>query len=164
MTVNPYLCSDGVLPFLKAAEKYDKAIFALDKTSNPSSGELQDLDCGGMPLYMRTAALIGGWNRQSGGRCGAVVGATYPEQLRELRAALPDAFFLVPGYGAQGGKASDIAGAYDKNGGGVIVNSSRGLMCAYKNRAAEVEKDHAAFERCTREAVEKMRDELLAAR
>lgn len=157
VTVNPYLGSDGVLPFIKAAEKYNKAIFALVKTSNPSSGELQDLDCSGTPVYMRAAALTAVWN--ASGRCGIVAGATYPAQLAELRNALPDSFFLVPGYGAQGGKAEDIAAAYDKNGGGVIVNSSRGLMCAYMGKS-----DGRDFADHTRAAVIAMRDELNAFR
>lgn len=157
VTVNPYLGSDGVLPFIKAAEKYDRAIFALVKTSNPSSGELQDTDCGGAPLYMRVAALTAGWNRS--GRCGIVAGATYPAQLDELRRALPDAFFLVPGYGAQGGRAVDIARAYDRNGSGVIVNSSRGLMCAWMGGS-----DGLDFADRTRAAVTAMRDDLNAAK
>ena len=158
VTVNPYLGSDGVLPFINAAEKYDRAIFALVKTSNPSSGELQDKDSGGKPLYMHVAALTADWNRF--GRCGIVAGATYPAQLAELRAALPDTMFLIPGYGAQGGRAEDIAPAYDKNGGGVIVNSSRGLMCAYKQGKS----DGRDFADHTRAAVIAMRDDLMAHR
>jgi orotidine-5'-phosphate decarboxylase len=157
VTVNPYLGSDGVLPFIKAAEKYDRAVFVLVKTSNPSSGELQDADCGGEPLYMRVAKLAAEWNRT--GRCGIVAGATYPAELCELRRALPDTFFLVPGYGAQGGRAEDIDLAYDSSGGGVIVNSSRGLMCAWKSGG-----DGRDFADRTRAAVIAMRDDLNAAR
>lgn len=157
VTVNPYLGGDGVLPFIRAADKYDRAVFALVKTSNPSSGELQDLDCSGVPVYMRVAALTAGWN--ASGRCGIVAGATYPAQLAELRRTLPDSFFLVPGYGAQGGKAADIAAAYDKNGGGVIVNSSRGLMCAWMGKG-----DGRDFADRTRAAVSAMRGELVAFR
>lgn len=157
VTVNPYLGSDGVLPFIKAAEEYDRAVLVLVKTSNPSSGELQDADCGGEPLYMRVAKLASEWNRT--GRCGIVAGATYPAQLGELRRALPDVFFLVPGYGAQGGRAEDIALAYDSSGGGVIVNSSRGLMCAWKNGG-----DGRDFADRTRAAVIAMRNDLNAAR
>lgn len=154
VTVNPYLGSDGVMPFIKAADKYDKAVFALVKTSNPSSGELQDLDCAGEPLYMRVAALTEKWNVS--GRCGIVAGATYPSQLTELRRALPSSFFLVPGYGAQGGKAEDVALAVDSAGGGVIVNSSRGLMCAWMNEGG----DGKDFADRTRAAVIAMRDDL----
>jgi orotidine-5'-phosphate decarboxylase len=158
VTVNPYLGSDSVLPFIKAAEKYDRAVFVLVKTSNPSSGELQDVDCGGEPLYMRVAKLAAEWN--STGRCGIVAGATYPAQLAQLRQALSDAFFLVPGYGAQGGRAEDLTNAYDSSGGGVIVNSSRGLMCAWMKGAG----DGRDFADRTREAVIKMRDDLNSAR
>jgi len=157
VTVNPYLGSDGVMPFIKAAAKYNKAVFVLVKTSNPSSGELQDTDCGGRPLYMRVAELAKKWNAT--GRCGIVAGATYPAQLAELRCELPEMFFLVPGYGAQGGKAEDVALAADERGEGVIVNSSRGLMCAWMAAGG----DGRDFAKLTREAAEKMRDELSAA-
>ncbi|MGI6202049.1 MAG: orotidine-5'-phosphate decarboxylase [Eubacteriales bacterium] len=157
VTVNPYLGSDGVLPFIKAAEKYDKAVFALVKTSNPSSGELQDIDCGGEPLYMRVAKLTAKWN--STGRCGIVAGATYPAQLAELRRELPSSFFLVPGYGAQGGKAKDVALACDESGGRVIVNSSRGLICAWMADGG----DGRDFADRTRAAVIAMRDDLNSA-
>ena len=160
ITVNPYLGSDGVLPFTRMAVKNNKDIFVLVKTSNKSSGELQDIDAGGEPLYRRTAALVREWGDTAGGfgynRCGAVVGATYPAQIAELRAFMPETFFLIPGYGAQGGKAADIAAAFDKHGLGAIVNSSRGLMCAYQ-KAGDDGKDYQKY---TREAVIAMRDDL----
>ncbi|MEA4832116.1 MAG: orotidine-5'-phosphate decarboxylase [Oscillospiraceae bacterium] len=141
LTVNPYLGSDGIKPFLNDCNENGKMIFALVKTSNPSSGELQDIETEyngeKMPLYMRCAMLVKEWanqTRKSGGyrAVGAVAGATYPEQLKEIRDVLPGVFLLVPGYGAQGAKGEDIAGAFDKNGLGAVVNSSRGLICAYK--------------------------------
>ncbi len=137
VTVNPYLGTDGLKPFVKDAEAYDKDIFILVKTSNPSSGELQDLKIDGTPIYEKTAAIVDMLGKDNIGkygynRVGAVVGATYPEQIKELRAVMPNTFFLIPGYGAQGGKAEDCALAFDKNGLGGIVNSSRGIMCAYK--------------------------------
>lgn len=137
VTVNPYLGTDGLKPFVKDAKEHDKDIFILVKTSNPSSGELQDLKIDGTPLYEKTAAIVNELGRDNIGqygynKIGAVVGATYPEQIKRLREVMPNTFFLIPGYGAQGGKAEDCALAFDKNGLGGIVNSSRGIMCAYK--------------------------------
>jgi orotidine-5'-phosphate decarboxylase len=157
MTVNPYLGSDGITPFLVDG----KTIFVLVKTSNPSSGELQDRDMEGKPLYRAVADLVLKHGKDRIGKygyseVGAVIGATYPEQLVELRAAMPQTFFLVPGYGAQGGGAADVAAAFDKNGFGAIVNSSRGIMAAWQKEGAS-EKDFAAAAR--REAL-RMRDDL----
>lgn len=137
VTVNPYLGTDGIAPFIADCKKYDKAIFALVKTSNPSSGELQDLTSDGRHIYERVAELANTWNMdtigESGyGAVGAVVGATYPEQAEVLRKLIPQSYFLVPGYGAQGGKAKDVAKSFNSDGLGAIVNSSRGIMCAYK--------------------------------
>ncbi len=137
LTVNGYLGSDGILPLVDICNKKDGAIFVLAKTSNPSSGELQNqsLD-GGETIYLHMGKMCEGWGKNITGKygysgVGAVVGATYPQQLKELREELKNTFFLVPGYGAQGGTAQDIAGAFDKNGLGAIVNSSRGIMCAW---------------------------------
>ncbi len=137
ITVNPYLGTDGLKPFVKDCNEHDKDIFILVKTSNPSSGELQDLLIDGTPIYEKTAAIVRELGADSIGeygynRVGAVTGATYPEQISRLREVMPNTFFLIPGYGAQGGKAEDCALAFDKNGLGGIVNSSRGIMCAYK--------------------------------
>ncbi|MDD9953499.1 MAG: orotidine-5'-phosphate decarboxylase [Candidatus Woesearchaeota archaeon] len=118
LTVTPYLGSDGIKPFTDRGE-----VFLLVKTSNPSSGELQDLDVGEKKLYAHVAELVNKHN------CNAVVGATYPEQAAELRELMPDAIFLVPGYGAQGGGAKDVLPCF-KNGQGAIVNSSRGIIHA----------------------------------
>ena len=138
VTVNPYLGIDGVKPFIEDCKKYNKGIFVLVKTSNPSSGELQDLKLeDGKTIYAKVAELVNSWGEELIGEYGyssisSVVGATYREQLEELRKIMPHSYFLIPGYGAQGGKAEDIALGFE-NGIGGIVNSSRGLMCAYKS-------------------------------
>ena len=142
LTVNPYLGSDGILPFVEDCKTYDKGIFALVKTSNPSSGELQDLVIDGKPLYEKVAELVSGWGADNVGEygysaVGAVVGATYPQQAKRLRAVMPHTYFLVPGYGAQGAGADDVAVSFDKEGLGAIVNSSRAIMCAYKKTGDE---------------------------
>jgi len=138
LTVNGYLGTDGIAPLLKICKEQDKGIFVLAKTSNPSSGELQDLMIGDKTVYETMAALCETWGEALPGSygytgVGAVVGATYPEQLAELRRKFPQLFFLVPGYGAQGGGGASVAPAFDKNGMGAIVNASRSMMCAWKN-------------------------------
>ncbi len=163
LTVNGYLGSDGIKPLLKICSENDKGIFVLVKTSNPSSGELQDRLIDGEPIYEVMGKMCEKWGEELPGvygysGVGAVVGATYPEQIKTLRALLPRTFFLIPGYGAQGATAADIAGAFDKNGLGGIVNSSRGIMCAYqKQRVSE----HEFAEAARREAI-RMRDEIMA--
>jgi len=163
VTVNGYLGSDGIEPFKKYCEESDKSMFVLVKTSNPSSGELQDLRLeNGETIYEHMADMVSCWGESSIGKSGysnigAVVGATYPEQLTELRERMPHAFFLVPGYGAQGATAEDIAGAFDKNGVGAIVNSSRGIMCAYKKSGGS-EQNYA---QAARDEAIRMRDEIL---
>ncbi len=137
VTVNPYLGTDGIAPFVEDCKKYDKSIFALVKTSNPSSGELQDLDNDGKRIFERVAECVNKWNEDTIGKSGygavgAVVGATYPEQAEVLRAMMPKSYFLVPGYGAQGGSAKDVVKSFNSDGLGAIVNSSRGIICAYK--------------------------------
>lgn len=137
VTVNAYLGSDGILPFLDDCRTYDKSIFALVKTSNPSSGELQDLITGDRNLYSAVGDLMARISRDTIGKygfssIGAVAGATYPSDTRALRKRLENTFFLVPGYGAQGGGAEDVAPAFNQYGHGAIVNSSRGIMCAWK--------------------------------
>jgi len=190
LTVNAYLGSDGIRPFLETAVKYDKALFALVKTSNPSAGELQDLeiaenawvnrranagaeteadagasmdktagaDRGVIRVYAAVGDIIEGISRDTVGkygftRAGAVVGATYPEEIEYLRARLKNMFFLVPGYGAQGGSARDAARAFLPNGRGAIVNSSRAIIAAWKKSGG----DYAA---AAREEALRMRDEL----
>lgn len=138
VTVNPYLGTDGITPFVNAAAEADKDIFVLVRTSNPSSSELQMLDLAdGTKVYEHVADLVEGWGAETIGahgysRVGAVVGATHPEEGRALRARMPHTFFLVPGYGAQGGTAADVAGMFDAEGSGAIVNSSRGIIGAWK--------------------------------
>ncbi len=137
MTVNPYLGTDGIKPFTEDCKKYGKSIFVLVKTSNPSSGELQDLISDERRIYERVAECVNDWNEgtigKSGyGAVGAVVGATYPEQAKILRQIMKKSYFLVPGYGAQGGGAMGVKPCFNDDGLGAIVNSSRGIMCAYK--------------------------------
>ena len=137
LTVNPYLGSDGIEPFVEVASRENKGLFVLVRTSNASAGEFQDLIADGKPVYRHVAEHLGRWaagHRGTGGYSlvGAVVGATYPEQLAELRLLLPGVVFLVPGFGAQGGTTADVASAFDEDGLGAIINSSRGLTFAYK--------------------------------
>ncbi len=163
LTVNGYLGTDGIKPLLNICKNRDKGIFVLAKTSNPSSGELQNLEfVGGETVYLHMGKMCEEWGEELPGKygysgVGAVVGATYPEMLTELRGELPKTFFLVPGYGAQGGGANDCKGAFDKNGIGAVVNSSRGIMCAWQRETGIDEKDYAAAAR--REAI-RMRDDL----
>lgn len=136
VTVNPYLGSDGVNPFIDVCKEEKKGIFVLVKTSNPSSGEFQDRLIDGRPLYELVGEKVAEWGSQCMGDdysyVGCVVGATYPEMGKILRKIMPKTYILVPGYGAQGGKASDLAPYFNKDGLGAIVNSSRGIICAYK--------------------------------
>ncbi len=135
-TVNPYLGSDGIVPFTKVCKEEKKGIFILVKTSNPSSGEFQDRLIDGKPLYEHVGAKVDEWGRECMGDdysyVGAVVGATYPEMGAALRKIMPKAYILVPGYGAQGGTGKDLVNFFNKDGLGAIVNSSRGIIAAYK--------------------------------
>ena len=163
LTVNGYLGSDGINPLLEVCARGDKGIFVLVKTSNPSSGELQDLTLAdGRTVYETMGAMCEGWGEALPGKygysgVGAVVGATYPQQLGELRKKLPHTFFLVPGYGAQGGGADDVAPGFDQKGLGAVVNSSRGILCAWQKEGSAPE-DYAQAAR--REAL-RMRDEIV---
>lgn len=136
VTVNPYLGSDGVKPFIKVCQEEKKGIFVLVKTSNPSSGELQDRIADGRPIYELVGEQVAAWGEECMGDTysyiGAVVGATYPEQGRVLRKIMPKAFILVPGYGAQGGKGADLVHFFNRDGLGAIINSSRGIIAAYQ--------------------------------
>ncbi len=166
VTINPYLGIDGVKPFIEDCKKYGKGMFIIDKTSNPSSGELQDLKLeNGRTIYEEVAILIETWGEELVGEYGyssvsSVVGATYPEQLESLRKLAPHTFFLIPGYGAQGGKVEDIALGFDKNGIGGIVNASRSLMCAYKKDQWKEQFSEEEFANATRAEAIRMRDEL----
>lgn len=163
MTVNGYLGTDGVEPLLKLCRENDKGIFVLVKTSNKSSGELQDLKIGDETVYSVMGNMCEQWGKTAPGKLGyssvgAVVGATYPEQLAEMRAKLPNTFFLVPGYGAQGGGAEGVSKAFDANGLGAIVNSSRAIMCAYKKE----ECDEADYARAARRECIRMKEDILS--
>lgn len=135
-TVNPYLGSDGVKPFMEVCKERKKGLFILVKTSNPSSGEFQDQMVGGRPLYELVGEKVAEWGEELMGTdysyIGAVVGATYPEMGKVLRKVMPKSFILVPGYGAQGGKGADLVHFFNEDGLGAIVNSSRGIIAAYK--------------------------------
>ncbi len=139
LTVNGYLGTDGIKPFVDDIKSHDKSIFVLVKTSNPSSGELQNLKLeNGKFIYEQMGELVEKWGEETVGKygysdVGAVVGATHPEEAARLREQLKHTFFLIPGYGAQGGSAEMLKVCFDKNGLGGVVNSSRGILCAYKN-------------------------------
>lgn len=139
VTVNPYLGTDGIKPFVDVCKENDKGLFILVKTSNPSSGEFQDRLIEGRPLYEHMGEKVAEWGADcmSGdySNIGAVVGATYPEQGKILRKLMPKTFILVPGYGAQGGKGADLAHFFNEDGLGAIINSSRGIIAAYKQEA-----------------------------
>ena len=166
VTLSPYMGTDSIKPFVEDCIKYNKGAFVIVKTSNPSSGELQDLKLeSGEEVYTKVAKLVEDWGKDLVGEHGyssisAVVGATYPKQLEDLRKVAPKTFFLIPGYGAQGGKAEDIALGFDKNGIGGIVNSSRGLMCAYKSDKWKDSFKEEEFDKATRQEAIRMRDEL----
>ena len=139
ITVNPYLGTDGVKPFIDVCKEEKKGIFILVKTSNPSSGEFQDRLIDGRPLYEWVGEMVAKWGSGHMGEdysyVGAVVGATYPEMGKALRQIMPKSFILVPGYGAQGGKGADLKHFFHEDGLGAIVNSSRGIIAAYKQEA-----------------------------
>lgn len=165
-TVNPYLGSDGVNPFIKVCKEEKKGIFVLVKTSNPSSGEIQDRpigDEGNRPLYEIIGEQVNKWGQDCMGDdysyVGAVVGATYPEMGKILRSIMPKAYILVPGYGAQGGKGSDLLHFFNEDGLGAIVNSSRGIIAAYQQE--KYSKFSAeAFAEASRQAVIDMREDI----
>lgn len=166
VTVNPYLGTDGILPFVEDCKEYGKGIFILVKTSNKSSGDLQDLITeDGEKIYEKVAKLVNKWGEDLIGKYGyssvsAVVGATYPNELKILRKLMPNSYFLIPGYGAQGGKAEDIALGFDENGLGGIVNASRSLICAYKSDLWKDKYSEEQFAEATRQETIRMRDEL----
>ena len=162
LTVNGYLGSDGIEPLLPTCNEKDKGIFVLVKTSNPSSGELQDQKIGDKSIYETMGAMCEQWgektqNSYGYSRVGAVVGATYPQQLSEMRQKMPHTFFLVPGYGAQGGGANDVAGAFDQNGLGAIVNSSRAILTAWKKAGT----DGKDFAQQARKAALTMKEDIM---
>ena len=164
LTVNPYLGIDGIQPFLTLCEKNGRGIFSLVKTSNQSSGQLQDLLTeNGKPLYQAVAELVSDWGKSTVGACGysavgAVVGATYPQQAALLRKVMPQTIFLVPGYGAQGGDARSVAVNFNPDGLGAVVNASRSIMYAYQSPKWSERYDAASFAEAARaEAVDMSR-------
>lgn len=166
VTVNPYMGTDCVKPFIEDCKKYNKGLFILVKTSNPSSGELQDIKLeSGEEVYTNVAKLVEKWGEELIGEynyssIAAVVGATYPKQLADIRKTAPHTFFLIPGYGAQGGKPEDIALGFDDNGLGGIVNASRSLMCAYKSDRWKNEFEEKDYAKATRAEALRMKEEL----
>lgn len=166
VTVNPYLGSDGVKPFIDVCKEENKGIFVLVKTSNPSSGEFQDRLVDGKPLYELVGKMVDQWGQSHMGDSysyvGAVVGATYPEIGKVLRQLMPKTYILVPGYGAQGGKGSDLVHYFNKDGLGAIVNSSRGIIAAYKQEKY-AKFGAEAFDAASRQAVLDMKEDLLGA-
>ena len=158
-TVNPYLGSDGVNPFIDICKKEKKGLFILVKTSNPSSGEFQDQLINGRPLYELVGEKVAQWGADCMGDeysyIGAVVGATYPEMGKVLRKIMPKSYILVPGYGAQGGKGKDLVHFFNEDGLGAVVNSSRGIIAAYKQEQY-AEFGEANFADASRKAVETM--------
>ena len=158
-TVNPYLGSDGIKPFMEVCKEEKKGLFILVKTSNPSSGEFQDQLINGIPLYEMVGEKVAQWGEECMGDqysyIGAVVGATYPEMGKVLRKVMPKSYILVPGYGAQGGKGADLVHFFNEDGLGAIVNSSRGIIAAYKQeKYAKFGAEH--FGEASRAAVEDM--------
>ncbi len=161
VTINGYMGSDAMTPFLETCRAEDKCFFNLVKTSNPSSGELQDMVAGDRVVYQVMGDLTQRLGKEDIGkygysRAGAVVGATYPSDLRSLRRRLEHTFFLVPGYGAQGGTAEDVRFAFDKYGRGAIVNASRSIMCAWQKTG----RDGQDYQDAARAAAEAMRDDI----
>ena len=173
MTVSPYLGDDSLEPFVRVASDRGAGLFVLVKTSNPGGGLFQDLLADGQPVYRHVARQVEKLAEQTAGQggygaVGAVVGATYPEQLQQLRAEMPHAWFLVPGFGAQGASAGDVAGAFDPQGLGAIVNSSRGIIFAYRREeyAARfgASRWQEAVEAATRTMIDQLRADTPAAR
>ena len=160
-TVNPYLGSDGIEPFIRVCREYDRGIFVLVKTSNPSSGEFQDRQIDGRPLYELVGEQVENWGAQCPDEgctytnVGAVVGATYPQMGEVLRKLMPHTFILVPGYGAQGASGKDLKVFFDRDGLGAIINSSRGIIAAWKQERYAAFGEQA-FAAASREAVKDM--------
>ncbi len=162
LTVNPLFGADGVLPFVKRAAKNGCGVFILLSTSNATSGQVQELICNGRPLYSHLADLIGEWGGDYVGErgysiAGAVVGATFPGRLESLRSMMPHTPFLIPGFGAQGGGVADVTAGFDRRGLGAVVNSSRGLIYAFRNEPYAGKYGEGAYKDAVRAATEDMR-------
>ncbi len=165
ITVNPYMGYDSVKPFEEEMKKFERGLFLLVKTSNPSSVDIQNLKLNnGMFVYEEMANLTEKWGKDFIGSygyssIGAVVGGTHKEELKRIRKQVPNVFFLVPGYGAQGGKAEDIIQCFDKNGRGALINSSRGILLAYKNEKYK-NFEEVNFAKASRQSAIDMRDDI----
>ena len=162
LTVNPYLGDDSLQPFVDRCSEVDSGIFVLVRTSNPGGRMLQELEATEKKIYLHVGEHVQKLSTQDLGECGygqvgAVIGATHPEQLVELRSRLPNTIFLVPGLGAQGGTASDIAGAFDDNGLGAIINSSRAIIFAYRRP------EYSGFAQNWQKAIESVTNDTIAA-
>jgi len=166
ITVNPYLGTDGIKPFVDNCKRNNKGIFVLVKTSNPSSKEIQDLvTADGLKVYEKVAQKVNEWGQDLIGNygyssVGAVIGATFPHELSQLRKLMPKVYFLVPGYGAQGAKAEDIMGGFDDRGLGSIINASRSIMCAYRNKPWNTQFRPQEFGLASRAEVLNMKEEI----
>jgi orotidine-5'-phosphate decarboxylase len=165
LTVNPFLGRDGIQPFVDCADQHGRGVFVLVRTSNPSAAEVQDLQIDGQPLYERLGSLVESWGASSRGHhgyssVGAVVGATWPEQAARLRALMPHTLFLVPGYGAQGAVAADVAPCFDTRGHGVLVNASRSIIFAWHAAPYASRYGEARYGAAAREAVQRMGDDI----
>ena len=166
ITVNPYLGTDGIKPFVDNCKRNNKGIFVLVKTSNPSSKEIQDLvTADGLKVYEKVAQKVNEWGQDLIGNygyssVGAVIGATFPHELSQLRKLMPKVYFLVPGYGAQGAKAEDIMGGFDDRGLGSIINASRSIMCAYRNKPWNTQFRPHEFGLASRAEVLNMKEEI----
>lgn len=167
ITLNPYLGYDSIEPYIQNCKEYNRGMFILVKTSNPNSGQIQDLILNtGEKLYEKIGQLVDDWGKQLIGNSGyssvgAVVGATYPEQAKMLRQIMPNTYFLVPGYGAQGATAKELSVCFNKDGLGAIVNSSRGIIAAYKNKKYKDKYSEKEFADASRQAVLDMKQDLL---
>lgn len=167
LTVSPYLGADSIQPFVEVAASRGAGLFVLVKTSNAGGGQFQDLSTGGKPLYRRVAEFVEQLARETSGDrrygiVGAVVGATYPDQLHELRSVMPSAWLLVPGYGSQGASGRDVAGAFDGEGLGAVVNNSRGIIFAYARRGFVERFGPGRWQEAVAAATQEMIDELRA--
>ena len=165
LTVNPFLGRDGIQPFVDCARQRDRGVFVLVKTSNPSAGDLQDMQVEGRPLYERLGGLVECWGESSRGQngyssVGAVVGATWPAQAARLRALMPHTLFLVPGYGAQGATAADVACCFDGRGHGALINASRGIIFAWRAEPYASRYNEADYGMAAREAAQRMGDNI----
>lgn len=165
ITLNPYLGYDSIEPYINNCKNYERGMFVLVKTSNPNSGQFQDLSVDGKKLYEKVGELTAQWGEELMGTkgyssIGAVVGATHPEQAEALRKIMPKTFFLVPGYGAQGGTAQDLKVCFNKDGLGAIVNSSRGIIAAHQNKKYKDKFDEKEFAQAARQAVLDMKADL----